>query len=93
MAREKMITRTITETNVSVMYVNIETASVDYTDYKLAGSFENNDAIMKYLKKNYEDSNIKIVNIVRVDTVDKLYGMPEGEFMSLAKELPPRANG
>ena len=91
MARERMITRTIKETNVSVMYVNVSTASVDYCDYKLAGEFDTNEAIMKYLKKNYEDENIKIVNIVNVDTVDKLYGMPEAEFMALARVLPPRA--
>lgn len=90
MAREKMVTRTITETNVSVMYVNVSTASVDYCDYKLAGTFDSNEAILKYLKKNFENEEIKIVNIVHVDTVDKLYGMPETEFMSLAKVLPSR---
>lgn len=90
MARERMITRTITETTASVMYVNVATASVDYCDYKLAGEFTDNEAILKYLKKHYEDDNIKIVNIVNVDTVDKLYGMPEAEFIALAKVLPPR---
>lgn len=90
MAREKMVTRTITETIASVMYVNISTASVDYADYRLAGTFDSNEAIMKKLKKDYETEEIKLVNIVNVDTVENLYGMPEAEFMKLAKVLPPR---
>lgn len=90
MSREKMVTRTITETIASVMYVNISTASVDYADYRLAGTFDSNEAIMKKLKKYYENEEIKLVNIVNVDTVENLYGMPEAEFMKLAKVLPPR---
>ena len=90
MAREKMITRTITETTVSVMGVNVADAKVDYADIKIAGEFTDNDAIMKHLKKHYETDNYKIVNIISVDTVDKLYGMPESEFIALAKVLPPR---
>lgn len=91
MAREKMVTRTITETIASVMYVNVTTASVDYADYRLAGTFDSNEAIMKKLKKDYETEEVKLVNIVNVDTVENLYGMPEAEFMKLAKVLPPRA--
>lgn len=90
MARERMVTRTIKETTVSVMYVNVIDAKVDYCDYIISGDYDSNEAIMKYLKKMYENDNIKLVNIINVDTVDKLYGMPEAEFMRLAKELPAR---
>lgn len=93
MARIPMVTRTIKETVASVMHVNVSTASVDYADYRVAGTFDNNEALMKYLKKNYETEEIKLVNIVNVDTVENLYGMTEAEFMSLAKVLPPRTAG
>lgn len=90
MARIPMVTRTIKETVASVMYVNVETAKVDYCDYRLAGTFDNNEVLMKALKKLYENDTIKLVNIVNVDTVENLYGMTEAEFMSYAKILPPR---
>lgn len=90
MARIPMVTRTIKETVASVMYVNVSTASVDYAEYRVAGTFDNNEVLMKYLKKNYETEEIKLVNIVNVDTVENLYGMTEADFMSYAKILPPR---
>lgn len=93
MARIPMVTRTIKETVASVMYVNVETAKVDYCDYRLAGTFDNNEALMKTLKKLYENDTIKLVNIINVDTVENLYGMTEAEFMEYAKVLPPRTAG
>lgn len=92
MARQRMVTRTVNETIVSVMYVNVETAEVGYTDYKLAGTFETNDDILKYIKKNYEDDTLKYVNVMHKKVQETLYGMPEAEFIALAKVLPPRTN-
>lgn len=92
MARQRMVTRTVNETVVSVMYVNVETAEVGYTDYKLAGTFETNEDALKYIKKNYEDSTIKYVNVISRVEQETLYGMLEAEFIALAKVLPPRTN-
>jgi hypothetical protein len=91
MARERMVTRTITETTVKAMGVNVETAQVDIVEYTLSGEYPDNSTILKVLKKNYENDNYKIVNIENVKTEEKLYGMTEQKFIELAKELPPRA--
>ncbi len=91
MARERMVTRTITETTVKAMGVNVETAQVDIVAYTLSGDYPDNATILKALKKNYENDNYKIVNIEDVKTEEKLYGMTEQQFIELAKELPPRA--
>ena len=91
MARERMVTRTITETTVKAMGVNVETAQVDIVAYTLSGDYPDNATILKTLKKNYENDNYKIVNIEEVKTEEKLYGMTEQQFIELAKELPPRA--
>ena len=91
MARERMVTRTITETTVKAMGVNVETAQVDIVEYKLSGEYPDNATILKVLKKNFEDDTYKIVNIEEVKTEEKLYGMTEQQFIELANELPPRA--
>lgn len=91
MARERMVTRTITETKVKAMGVNVETAQVDIVAYTLSGEYADNATILKVLKKNYENDSYKIVNIEDVKTEEKLYGMTEQQFIELAKELPPRA--
>lgn len=91
MARERMVTRTITETTVKAMGVNVETAQVDIVEYTLSGEYPDNTTILKVLKKNYENDTYKIVNIEDVKTEEKLYGMTEQQFIELAKELPPRA--
>ena len=91
MARERMVTRTITETKVKAMGVNVETAQVDIVEYTLSGEYPDNTTILKMLKKNHETDDYKIVNIEDVKTEEKLYGMTEQQFIELAKELPPRA--
>lgn len=88
--RERMITRTIKETNVKVMCVDVITADVTVMEYTLVGEFHKKEDIMKTLKKEKETDEFKLVNIQTVETVEKLYGMAEADFIKLAKELPPR---
>lgn len=90
MARTRMITRTITETIVTAMCVNVVVGEVNIVSYTISGEFKTNDEILKVLKKRYEDDTFKVVNIQNVETVEKLYGMPEEDFIRLATELPPR---
>lgn len=91
MARERMITRTVTEVTVKVMCVDVETAQVEVKDFILSGNYDNNDIILKTLKKQYETDNYKLIKVEEVNTTEKLYGMTEQQFIELAKELPPRA--
>lgn len=91
MARLRMVTRTINETVVTAMVVFVADAKVDYCEYRLAGTYTNEEAL-KYLKKNYESDEVKLVSVTNIQTEEKLYGMPESEFMALAKVLPPRTN-
>ena len=93
MAREKMITRTIESTNVRIMGIDTASASVTYNVYFLNGTFKSDDEIIARVKA---DNGTAVMNgfiPVKVDfkeVVEKLYGMPESEFMKYAKELPPR---
>ena len=91
MARLRMVTRTINETVVTAMVVSVADAKVDYSEYKLASTYTSEEAL-KYLKKHYESEEVKLVSVTNIQTEEKLYGMPESEFMALAKVLPPRTN-
>lgn len=90
MARERMITRTVTEVTAKVMCVNVETAQVEVVTHVLSGNYEDNNQILKTLKKLHETDNYKLIKVEEVETKEKLYGMTEQQFIELAKELPPR---
>lgn len=91
MARERMITRTVTEVTVKVMCVDVETAQVEVKDFILSGNYENDDIILKTLKKQHETDIYKLIKVESTTVTEKLYGMTEQQFIELAKELPPRA--
>jgi len=90
MARERMITRTVTEVTAKVMCVNVETAQVEVVTHVLSGNYEDDNQILKTLKKLHETDNYKLIKVEEVETNEKLYGMTEQQFIELAKELPPR---
>lgn len=90
MARERMVTRTITSTMANVMTVDVLTAEVSILPYTISGEYENNDELLKAIKKLYETDTQKLVSVQDAVTITELYGMPEVEFMQYAKLLPPR---
>ena len=89
MARERMVTRTVTTTTCEVMCVNVTTAEVQVKDYTLTGE-QTKETALKQLKKLYETETEKIVNVNAVSLNETLYGMTELDFIKLAKVLPPR---
>ena len=89
MAREKMVTRTVTATVAKVMVVEIASAKAYTTEITLTGVFKDNADLLKTLKKN-DTNELVYVAIVSTETKETLYGMPESEFIKYAKELPPR---
>lgn len=90
MARERMITRTITCTVVTVMQVNTETAEVTNKTYKLSSVFNNDAKLLRAVKKLYETEEEKIVAIVNKMEMSDLYGMPENEFLTHAQIIPKK---
>lgn len=89
MARERSVTRTINVTTVKAITMNIETKEVSTQDFTISGDTPTQDLALKQAKKLYETSTLKIVAIESMNTVEKLYGMSEVEFLKYAKELDP----
>ena len=89
MAREKMVTRTLIITTVEVMTVDITTATTGTDRFDIVGD-HTFDTALKAVKELYETETTKIVTITDLVLNDYLYGMPESDFIKMAKILPPR---
>ena len=91
MAREKMVTRTLTITTLEVMTVDITTATTGTARFDIVGD-HTFDTALKAVKELYETDTTKIVTITELVLNDYLYGIPESDFIKMAKILPSRNN-
>lgn len=89
MARERMVTRTVNEYEVTTLCVNVKTTECGYNTVRISGTIPT-EKILSYIQKHFDDENVKTVSIVGTVSRETLYGMPEAEFIKLAKVLPPR---
>lgn len=83
MSRVKNITRTLKITRVTALMLNVETAEPFNETFNLEGTFKNDEAILKALKKEYEDEVCKIVHIVDTEVITKKLSMPVQSFIDL----------
>lgn len=89
MARKPMVTRTFQTTKVNVLCMDTHTCEALNKSVTLAGTFKNEDKMMKAVKSVVEVDNIKAVEIVDTTVEDVLYGMTEQDFITNAVKLDP----
>lgn len=89
MARKRMVTRTVTGTEVEVQIVSISASEITTINATVSGEYPDADKLMKAVKKSVETNDIKVLQILTTTKIDKCYGMLESEFIKLAKELDP----
>lgn len=95
MARERMVTRTISTTTIDVLVINIETSEVGTKHFVLGQNMIKDEKTMlsnAQVMLNTETGNAlwKCVAVKNVKEEETLYGMPESDFIKYAKVLPPR---
>lgn len=90
MAREKMVTRTVTQTTAEVMTIDVTTAEVRILEYTIGGTYDTNEALLKKLQNLFQTDTFKLVNINSTKVEDLLLGMTEEDFIRYARVLPPR---
>lgn len=95
MARERMVTRTIVTTDVSVLCVNIESSEVKTITFVLSATEVKDEKKMlssaQYLLDEIEGNKTwKAVAVKDCKEQETLYGMTEQDFIKYAKVLPPR---
>lgn len=91
MARERMVTRTITVTTYSVLGINLDTQKAETRTAEISGGVDAKTA-EKLVREYYANTPFAIALISPANTIDVLYGMPESEFIKFAKPLPPRSS-
>lgn len=89
MRKEKMITRTITQTSAQVMAIDVTNSEVSIFETKIGGAYTDIE-LLKTLKKIYETDTYKLVHIESNKHEEILLGMSENKFMEYATVLPPR---
>ena len=92
MARQRMVTRTVNENTYTCMCVDTVSAEIVNKDYVVGVEFDTDDAGLKYFQKQYNTETFKVVAVVAHSVKEILYGMPEADFIRLAKILPPRSS-
>lgn len=95
MARERMVTRTVSTTTVDVLVINIETAEVGTKSFVLGQNMTKDEKTMlnnaqKMLDDETGTTLWKCVSIKNIKEEETLYGMTEQDFLKYAKVLPPR---
>lgn len=95
MARERMVTRTVSTTTVDVLVINIETAEVETKSFVLGQNMTKDEKTMlnnaqKMLDDETGTTLWKCVAIKNIKEEETLYGMTEQDFLRYAKVLPPR---
>lgn len=89
MSRKRMVTRTVEQTTVQVMTLDVTTAEVQVCTYNIGGKYSDED-LLKKLQKLFQTDTFKLVHIETQRTEELLLGMPEDEFIRLAQVLPAR---
>ena len=88
-ARKRMVTRTVTGTEAEVQIVTISASEITTIKVTVGGTYEDADKLLKAIKKQTETNDIKVLQVLTREKIDKCYGMLESEFIKLAKELDP----
>ena len=89
MKKERMITRTIFNSAVTVKVYNLDTDEISETVLNITGKFDDSE-LVKRCENRLCGSNLKVLKIVNVEYTEKLYGVSESAFMAIAVEIPPR---
>lgn len=91
MARKPMITRTVKVTQACVLCLDIEQAEPFTKEITLPRTYKNDEHLLRAAHEAIDTENVKAVSISKSWVDEKLLGMTEELFVSMAKELPPRS--
>lgn len=84
MARQRLITRTITFQETAVMTLNIETAQAHTQVFVTANPAP---LTIDQLKARYDTDSVKLVAVVSNRTTEQVFGMLEEDFMKYAHSI------
>lgn len=84
------IIRTFNGTKASVKVVNVTEEKVETKDFTVPVAIEDNNKLMKALKKSYETDEIKLLSIVSTEPFEDVYEISIEDFLKYAKKVEPK---
>ena len=87
MARERMVTRTIETTVATALCLDTNTAEPVNKTVPLAGTFKDEKAMLRAVKKQIETDDFKVAKIVDVKIEKALYKQTEAQFIANAVKV------
>lgn len=92
MARERMVTRTVTAVEYEVMSVDVNSKTVSMDKVVIpSGDIMTDKVREKAIKASLPDGHT-FVQITGQNIKETLYGMTEQDFIKYARVLPPRSS-
>ena len=91
MARIRMVTRNVSVVSFDVMTVNMDTLQVENLTVDVPSADSLPEKQIVTLIQNSLSAHSKYVTHTAKEHKEVLYGMPESDFIRLAKVLPPRS--
>ena len=90
MARQPMVTRTITTTKCKVLCLDLVQEKPFTQEVILPRTYKDEKAMLKRIEPLINSETVKVVHVQSAEIEETLYGMTEQEFIATAKILPPR---
>lgn len=90
MARQPMVTRTITVTIANVLCLDLEKKEPFEKMVKLPRTYKDEKKMMKKIEEVVNNDSVKAVHVISTNTEEILYGMTEQKFIETAEILPNR---
>ena len=87
MARERMVTRTITSTEVTYKAYNLSTDSIDTLKMVFTGEDNALNIARQVERKVNGSKNLKFLKVTDASTTEELYAMTEEDFLKYAVKI------
>lgn len=84
--KERMITRTITSTNCSVLCYNLMNGEVKHIDFPVSGDLTKNTEkeVLDYIREHMETESVRVLKVDALVSVKKKYAISETDFLRYA---------
>lgn len=88
MARKRMVTRNIMVSTVTVLCVDLDTAQTVVKEFTWLGKGQyTRQGLLADLQAKHETDSLKLVQVQKVVSEEKRYGMTEEDFLALAQPI------
>lgn len=92
MRKEKLVTRTIEWSEVSMLGFNIETSAAETRTFTVPAKIKDENKIKDFISKHNDDENFTPVKILEIEKKTELRGMPESKFIANSVAIESRHN-